>query len=139
MLSTLDIRRLMNRNREFVGVFPIDRLPINLLNKPSSLIVNLDEAYKSGSHWVAIYFPKVGYAVYMDPLGSEPPPLIASFLQRNSKHGWKYNKTKLQGDMSLLCGYYCVVFLRSTPKIHLFFKKFKNCNPYNEVLIKRLL
>ena len=102
MLSTIDIHRLMKSKREFVGVFSIDRLPRTILTRPASLIVNLDEAFKPGSHWVAIYLPKIGPAIYMDPFGSPPPPLIAAFLQRNSLRGWNYITTKIQGDMSVV-------------------------------------
>ena len=95
MLTTAQLLRYLSQHkktkRHFRGVYPLDYLPKRLLRRPSSLIVNLDEHYKPGSHWVAIYIGNRGTSFYFDPLGMQPPDQIAVFLDRNSKNGWYYN------------------------------------------------
>ena len=127
-LNTWTIFKFMKKNIYFGGVGPIDLLPNYLIAKPRSFIINLDESWKPGSHWVAIYFPQSGPAYYFDSFGRYPPARIINFIERNSKHGWLYNKRKLQGDLSVLCGYYCIVFLRFAPNYQDFFNEFKYCD-----------
>jgi hypothetical protein len=37
----------------FEGVYPVDLLPETITN-PANIVVNLDEHYMLGSHWVAL-------------------------------------------------------------------------------------
>ena len=131
MLTTAQLVRNLSNNKKtkkhFRGVYPLDHLPRRLLKRPSSLIVNLDEHYKPGSHWVAIFIDNRGRAFYFDPLGMLPPKPIATFLDRNSKTGWLYNAHKFQGDLSILCGLYCLRFLTSCPNFSKFLKYLKPC------------
>lgn len=136
-LTTWDIHKYMKKNIFFGGVGPIDRLPVTLIAKPRSFIVNLDESWKPGSHWVAIYFPVHGPAFYFDSYGRYPPDAIINFMDRNSKFGWKYSIRKLQGDLSTLCGYYCIVFLKFAPRYNEFFEIFNECN--NDKILKKFI
>jgi len=88
VLSTLDIYKLLQKNKyiykNFLGVFSLNKLPYNLIHKPSILIINLDYDFLPGSHWVAICFDnKYGY--YFDSFGNIPPDEIIIFLERNCK------------------------------------------------------
>ncbi len=136
-LKTNDIYKHMKKDMFFGGVGPIDCLPTSLIIKPRSYIINLDESYKPGSHWVAVYFPVNGPAYYFDSFGRYPPDRIINFMERNSKYGWTFNIKKLQGDLSQLCGYYCIVFLRFAPNYSDFFKKFKYCD--NAKILRKYL
>lgn len=127
-LDTWTIFKFMKKQIHFGGVGPIDKLPTHLIAKPRSFIVNLDESYKSGSHWVALFFPENGPAYYFDSFGRYPPDAIITFMERNCKYGWIYNKKKLQGDLSVMCGYYCIVFLRYAPDYESFYREFKYCD-----------
>lgn len=127
-LTTNSIFKYMKKDLFFGGVGPIDRLPTTLITKPRSFIINLDESYKPGSHWVAVYFPINGPAYYFDSYGRYPPDRIINFMERNSKYGWIYNIKKLQGDLSQLCGYYCIAFLRFAPNYSEFFNLFQYCD-----------
>lgn len=129
----------MRSDRYFYGAIPLDKLPAYLPKRPCKIIINLDPAYKPGSHWVAIYIPKMGSAFFMDPLGNAPPPLIAAFLQKNSPHGWKFNKDKLQGDLSVMCGYYCILFVKACPNVNKFYSTFRNCYLNNEKKILNIV
>lgn len=139
MLTTIDLNRMMKKDKNFYGVFPINRLPLIMLPKPFKIIVNLDESWKPGSHWVAVYSQQNGPTIYFDSFGRYPLPEIETFIERNSPNGWYHTKEKLQGDLSTLCGFYCVKFLNHCPDVTLFLNKFKDCaisNDYN--LMKKL-
>lgn len=123
---------MMKKDRNFYGVFPINHLPTILLPKPFKIIVNLDESWKPGSHWVAIYSYLNGPTVYFDSFGRYPPPDIETFIERNSSYGWYHTKEKLQGDLSTLCGFYCIKFLRNCPNITSFLQKYKDCSSTND-------
>ena len=140
MLTTIDIERALRIKRGFVGVFPISDLPINLLQKPCSLVINLDERWKIGSHWVSLFIPKRGPAFYFDSFGRPPPDKILTLIERNTRDGWTYNNNKIQGDLSTLCGHYCIAFVESLPNYKEFLRKFENCSVFNdERLIKFLV
>jgi hypothetical protein len=94
----------------FGGVFASDRLPKHA--EHCAYIVNLDNADKPGSHWVAIFFSPGKQSVdYFDPYGLLPPNVhIVRFLKRNSmfKH---FNENNYQSMCSTVCGQYCLYFL----------------------------
>jgi len=133
MLNTSDINRTLKRVKGFRGVFPKSDLPVYLLPKPCSIVVNLDERWKTGSHWVAIYFPKRGPSFYFDSFGRPPPEEILAIIERNSKEGWTFNTIKIQGDLSTLCGYYCISFIQSLPDYRKFIEKFSHCSIENDL------
>ena len=58
------------------------------------LIINLDEHWKDGSHWVALYMDiKKNQIYYFDSVGTEPPKRIRKFINRITKYLYskKYN------------------------------------------------
>lgn len=96
----------------FLGVYPVNLLPFELVIRPSSLIINLDPHYKGGSHWICIYFPKRGVPVYFDSFGGPATSQeIITFLERNSKYGYIYNPYTYQSYTSSTCGYWCILVL----------------------------
>lgn len=136
MLTNHEIARILNRDHRFGGVYPKNRLPFILVPKPSGFIINLDENYKPGSHWVAVYFPRNGMAFYFDSFGNYPPEEIENLLDRNAKNNWSWNKFRFQGDLSVLCGYYCILFLKYAPNYQKFYEKLNPCNfEFNETSI----
>ena len=136
-LSTWGIQKYMKKNIYFGGVYPIDLLPYTLIAKPRSFIINLDQSWKPGSHWVAVYFPVNGPAYYFDSYGRYPPHQIITFMERNSRNGWVYNIKKLQGNLSVKCGYYCIVFIKFAPNYEQFFNKFSECD--NDKLLQKYI
>jgi hypothetical protein len=131
MLTTLDIRRIMGQSRKFSGVYPASQLPVTLIRKSSGIIINLDEHWKTGSNWVAVYFPKIGPAYYFDSFGRYPPNQIIALMERNSRRGWTWSTKKLQ-DLSTLCGFYCIEFLRLSPNYNKFFSMYIDCSKVND-------
>ena len=92
----------------FLGAVPVDfdELPIlgiHNLNFDTlksngktkiGLIINLDEHWKSGSHWVALYFNIIKNQIYyFDSIGIAPPLRIRKFINKITKYLYskKYN------------------------------------------------
>lgn len=131
-MDTLEILKAMTTNHKtkqiFKGVFPCDKLPkTSLRKKPACFIINTDPSFKSGTHWVAVYFSKHGRAEYFDSFGLKPQvKSILKFLSTNSS-GYVYNEIQLQNILSIACGKYCCEYLfhRCSGKSRaLFFKKY---------------
>ena len=137
-LTTIDIETYMRKYSEFRGVYAIDKLPFEIFCKPFGIIMNLDPSWKPGSHWTALFVPDIGPAIYFDSFGLGPPNPIFIYLLRNStKNGFEFNKSIFQGDLSIKCGHYCVLFLESC------FQKYKlplfECKTHlNEFIIKNI-
>lgn len=99
-------------NNYFKGVYPLDRIPQIIKNKPALLIVNLDKSNSPGSHWVAIYLPIKGNPEYFDSFGIKPlHNEFLEFFKKNKYTRVLYNKTQLQDFASTVCGQYCCVYL----------------------------
>jgi hypothetical protein len=109
-MNTLQIHRVLSKHvKYFLGVYPADILSQSL-KKFAIIVVNLDEHYKPGSYWVAACFSDTSHAEYFDPYGL--PPLkgkITAYLQSNST-SWTYNRHRLQGETSKVCGHYCCIY-----------------------------
>jgi hypothetical protein len=111
-MNTLHIQKILTKHvKYFQGVYPVDLLP-QTLTKPAIIIVNLDKHYMPGSHWVALCFSDFGYAEYFDSYGIPPIRLeIIAYLQCHSI-SWKFNRHRLQGLTSKVCGHYCCLYAR---------------------------
>jgi hypothetical protein len=95
-------------SKNFLGVFASDTLPIKKnLQKPYSMVVNLDPINKSGSHWVTIYAPKGEFMEYFDSYGVQATGTIKSFLGRK----YVYNIKFIQHPLSTVCGQYCIYYI----------------------------
>jgi hypothetical protein len=54
------------------------------------MVINLDEHYKGGSHWVALYTDlKKNQIYYFDSVGSKPVKRIRSFINKILKYLYK--------------------------------------------------
>lgn len=125
MLTTSQIEKMMEYDRNFIGVYPINRLPIIILPKKCGIIINLDEHYKEGSHWVAVKFEPQRPAFYFDSFGRRPPNAIIAFMEKNAK-SWIACNRIYQSEYSSLCGYYCILFLLC--KQDRFFNMMRSCD-----------
>jgi len=139
-LSTLDINNVLfqyeNKYEDFkfLGAVPmdfedLDYLPFKKIdfddfynNKIFRLgvIFNLDESYKSGSHWVSLFFDlKNGQIYYSDSYGIRPEKRVVNFINKIENYMKKkniynidvrYNKTQHQQGNSE-CGVYSINFI----------------------------
>jgi hypothetical protein len=135
--NTLKQYELKYPDFKFVGAVPMDfdSLPetgVPTLNYKTlqesgktkiGIIFNLDESWKSGSHWVALYADiKKNEIYYFDSYGIVPEPRVRKLIRRIAKHceqqcggGVKniktdYNKIRHQYDNSE-CGVYSINFI----------------------------
>jgi len=139
-LSTLDINNVLTQYEhkypdfKFLGAVPMDfdsleYLPFKNINFEDfindkiyrlGVIFNLDESYKSGSHWVSLYINlKEGQIYYSDSYGIRPEKRVVNFINRVENHLKKkgiynidvrYNKTQHQQGNSE-CGVYSINFI----------------------------
>jgi len=95
-MDSNEITREMLGYKNFIGVFPRDKLPLKL-KRPCGLVINTDSAQEPGEHWVAIYLLRNGKGEYFDPFGL--PPLhkdLTKFMYKQSPKGWLYSNVGIQ-------------------------------------------
>ena len=142
-MNTIQINSLLTKHvKYFQGVCPIDLLPATII-KPSIIVINLDKHYMPGSQWVAVCFSESGYE-YFDPYGLSLYRIeIMAYLQRHSI-SWTFNRQRLQGLTSHVCGHYCCIYalhrakeLSMTSFVNMFSPDRYNCNDIRDVRMFR--
>jgi hypothetical protein len=103
-LRTLDTEQLMREGKKKIGV-----------------VFNLDESWKSGSHWVAMYSDlEKGDILYFDSYGIAPEPRVRTLMRRIAKGiSNRLPKDKIRADHNRLrhqyknseCGVYSINFI----------------------------
>ena len=92
----------------FVGCFAADQVPGHFDRAPAACIVNTDPAHKKGEHWIALY--KDEKTEFFDSYGKSPDfhgfssPIFQGAITQTSK---------LQSDLSTVCGQYAMLFVYS--------------------------
>lgn len=139
-LSTIDINKTLSQYENkypdfvFMGAVPIDfndldyypfkKINFNDLKKEGKnklgVIFNLDEHYKSGSHWVSLFSDlEKGQIYFSDSYGRKPEKRISNFMNRIKEHledcnidniDIRYNQTQHQRGNSE-CGVYSINFI----------------------------
>ena len=139
-LSTADIVQFLRRHPTFRGCFPLDRIP-PLTHTPCSMVVNTDKSGGKGEHWVAVYMGD-DCCCYFDSLGL---PLLEEELHQFLGRYYKtatYNKTPIQHWSSVLCGYFCVLFVKCVDSVESFDSFVQQFNKselkQNDVLVRSL-
>lgn len=115
-LSTTHINDVLNQYQNvhsdflFLGAVPVDfqEIPIGINNLNFSelekegksrigMVINLDEHYKSGSHWVALYTDLIKNQIYyFDSVAKKPAKRIRRFVNKILKYLYNKNfKSKL--------------------------------------------
>ena len=76
--------------------------------KDGAYVINLDEYADIGTRWIVLYV-KNYEVIYFDSFGVEHiPKQIKKFIgQRNIKT----KIFRIQGDNSMMCGYFCILFI----------------------------
>lgn len=118
-MDTIQVRRYMNllprdrlHNRE---VYASDRLPTHMLPS-TAIVVNTVPHTEGGEHWVVFYWDEgdasTNRVEYFDSLGRPPYQTdYQQFMRRNSNCRFVYNKYRLQGFDTTVCGHYCLTYL----------------------------
>ena len=87
----------------------ISRNEIPFHTKRGCYVVNLDDSFGIGTHWVAMHISsKVIY--YFDSYDLNPPQELIN-LSVKMKKQYIFNNTQYQHLYSVLCGYYCIYFI----------------------------
>lgn len=86
---------------KFLGIKDLDLNDLKKNNKTKlGFVFNLDEHWKSGSHWVALYVDLLSYQSYFfDSYGKQPDVRIKKLIKRIAKH-FCYSKDSCKYDVS---------------------------------------
>jgi hypothetical protein len=72
-MDTIALTDILSRDpyaqKTFCGVFACNHLPRIVKVVPASFIVNTDPSYKSGAHWLAVYFDENRTVEFFDSYG----------------------------------------------------------------------
>ena len=97
--------------KNFKGVISRDEIPTKVKNIPGEcFIINLDNTEGPGTHWVAVKIT-AGFVNYLDSFGLQPPQELVNLCYTFNKLS-KYESNQFQDLSSVLCGYYCLCFLK---------------------------
>ena len=95
----------------FGGVYAINEMKsIKTVSYPSSFVIYLNLNYKSGSHWVAVYFDKNGVGEHFDLFACYPPHEIVHFPCSDAKR-WQYNHMQVQELYTMTCGQFVAFYI----------------------------
>ena len=79
-LSNFEIKKYYQNEPKFNDVFSRDNLPNK--TKDEAYVINLDEYYDIGTHWVALYVKK-NNVTYFDGFGVEHIPKEIKIFSKN--------------------------------------------------------
>ena len=90
----------------FNDVYSRGNLPNKI--KDVTYVINLDEYFDIGTHWIALYV-KNSDITYFDSFGVEHiPKEIKAFIEHRNI---KTNIFRIQAYDSIMCGYFCIAFI----------------------------
>jgi hypothetical protein len=101
-----------NHFKNFLGVFPLDKLPAKI-SYGDKFIVNTDTSNLPGEHWLAVSYRKPGIVYAFDPLGVYYPTKLINFLCHHAVCV-RVNHIMYQHPLSNTCGQHCLLFLHGT-------------------------
>lgn len=118
-MYTREVKKLGDRYvPNFIGVFPLDRLPRKFKLKTSvNFILNTHTHNLPGEHWLAVSFQKSKMTLYaFDPFGHKYPQILKSYLTKVKQlarlpANVVYNKIQYQELHEKSCGLYCIAWL----------------------------
>ena len=105
-LTNFKKQKYYKNESKFNGVYSRDNLPDKI--KDGAYVINLDEYFDIGTHWVALYVYNNDVS-HFDCFGVEHiPKEIKKFLNRPLSI--KTNIFRIQTYHSVMCGYFCIGF-----------------------------
>lgn len=133
-LSTLDLKISLSYMgmSERVKVLPYNYLPRIIKKYPSAFIVNTENSFETGEHWIVLYFPFEGGLVeYFDSFGRAPSKKKFSTHVNEEKLYIHNHNIWLQNPLSSTCGYFCLLFIYF--RVKLGFDEFPVKNDYDVI------
>ena len=102
LLTDFEIQKYYENEPKFNGVYSRNKI------KEEAYIINLDEYESIGTHWIALYVND-NNVTYYDSFGVEHTPKeIKKFIGNKSIIT---NIYRIQVYDSIMCGYFCIVFI----------------------------
>ena len=89
----------------FNGVFTRNNLS-NLQN--GAYVINLDHSENTGTHWIVAYVKK-DEVICFDSFGAEYIP--KEIMEKTKNKNIKTNIFRIQDNNSIMCGYFCILFI----------------------------
>ena len=121
-VGTLEINKIMYNHpitrKYYRGTWALDKVPMKQAFKRkarSCFIVNSCPSTHPGSHWTSVWIDenknsKKRKVEHFCSYGLPPPLKLHRLLSRGSTD-YKRNRKHLQKQNSILCGYYCMIYL----------------------------
>lgn len=120
-MDSKQIYRILKADRaveelNFLGVFPIDLIPMSAQKFPCCMVINTKPHDHPGEHWVAVVKTEDRKGIFFDSYGVPPYnlPEIGDVL--NNCNEWTFNDIPLQSLYSTVCGQYVIFFLTHIAK-----------------------
>ena len=110
MWST-EIENILVTSKNFLGCFPLDKLPCFPQRFPTSIIVNTDFSKGTGQHWLALVLDK-DKCFYFDSFGL---PIVEEHLLKYLEPHYTvitYSDICIQDIGSDKCGKFCILFVK---------------------------
>ena len=107
MMDEDEIYYLMRHKKDFIGVFARNELPVFDLQTKATLIVNTQDRWHSGEHWIALKIDRTR-CFYFDPLAMLP---MLSIITKMKNLTLYYTENAAQNIWSTNCGYHVVYYL----------------------------
>ena len=105
-MTNFEIQKYYQNEPRFNGVYSRDNLPDKI--KDGAYVINLDEYSDIGTHWIALYALN-NNVTYFDSFGVEHTPKeIKIFIDKST---FVANIFRIQAHDSIMCGYFCIVFI----------------------------
>ena len=105
-LTNFEIQKYYQNKPRFNGAYSRDNLSVEI--KDGAYVINLTEYSDIGTHWVALYVQN-NDVTYFDSFGVEHiPKEIKTFI---SNKNIKTNIFRIQAYDSIMCGYFCIIFI----------------------------
>ena len=105
-LTNFNIQTYYQNGSRFFGVYSRDNLPDKI--KDGGYVINLDEYYDIGTHWIALYVNNET-VTYFDSFGIEHiPKEVKKFIGNKNIIS---NIYKIQNYDSIMCGYFCIGYI----------------------------
>lgn len=107
------MRHGLEGSSNFIGVFPLDNLPLHLPRHRGSFIVNTDTLNLDGQHWLAVSYNNGGIVKAFDPLGIFYPSNLGNYLARHlPQRRITFNREMYQNPLKKTCGEHCLQWLK---------------------------
>ena len=130
MLSTHQIDQVFKEDENYLGTYPMNKLPNLPKTFPKRIIINTDPANKVGDHWIALvltykkvfYFDSFGIKMINEEIKNFLLPKYKSVI---------FNNLCIQHITSDKCGAFCIYFVKSVHNLKSYYKFLSNFSTNN--------